>query len=459
LNLSGIHKVYFFGIGGIGMSALARYFHQLGLDVAGYDRTPSQLTSKLKAEGIEVNFDAAPEAIPSRFVDSPLSEMLVVYTPAIPANNEGLGFCRSRGFNVIKRSQALEAIVGQKRTYAVAGTHGKTTTSSMVAHLLNQGKHSATAFLGGIATNFNSNLVVAKNSDMAVVEADEYDRSFLRLCPFVAAITSVDADHLDIYGNAESLRSSFEEFAQLVPKEGLLLIREGIEIKVEAPVWTYAVESETADLTTKNLHVEDGAYLFEVWLKGQKLGEIIMHYPGRHNAENALAAIGMALHANVSWEEIAEGLKTFLGVKRRFEYQIRREDRVYIDDYAHHPTEIRACVNSAKELYPEKRITGVFQPHLYSRTRDFSDEFAESLSELNDLLLMDIYPAREEPIEGVDSQMLLNKVRLVNKKLVAPENLVEEVLRLSPEILLTMGAGDIDRMIEPLKNALDEEDE
>lgn len=441
------------------MSALARYFHQIGLDVAGYDRTPSQLTSKLMAEGIEVNFEAAPEAIPSRFVDSVADEILVVYTPAIPENNEGLGFCRSRGFNVIKRSQALEAIVGEKRTYAVAGTHGKTTTSSMIAHLLNQGNHSATSFLGGIATNFNSNLVVAKDSDMAVVEADEYDRSFLRLRPFVAAITSVDADHLDIYGNAESLRSSFEEFAQLVPKDGLLLIREGIGMNVEAPVLTYAVESETADLTTKNLHVEDGAYLFEVWLKGEKLGDVVMHYPGRHNAENALVAIGMALHANVSWEEIADGLITFLGVKRRFEYQIRRENRVYIDDYAHHPTEITACVNSAKELYPEKRITGVFQPHLYSRTRDFADGFADSLSELNDLLLMDIYPAREEPIEGVDSQMLLNKVRLVNKKLVDPENLVEEVLRLSPEILLTMGAGDIDRMIEPLKNALDEEDE
>ncbi|MCZ4408008.1 UDP-N-acetylmuramate--L-alanine ligase [Cryomorphaceae bacterium 1068] len=459
MNLNGLHKVYFFGIGGIGMSAIARYFNQMGLDVAGYDRTSSPLISELEKEGIEVNFNASPEAVPSRFIDSPLDRVLFIYTPAIPARHEGLGFCKSRGFNVIKRSQALEAIVAEKDTYAVAGTHGKTTTSSMVAHLLNQGNHNATAFLGGIATNFKSNLVVAKDSTRTIVEADEYDRSFLRLRPSVAAITSVDADHLDIYGNAESLRSSFEQFAQLVPKDGLLLLCEGIEMNVEAPVWSYAVESETADLTTKNLRVEDGAYCFEVWLKGEKLGEIVMHYPGRHNAENALAAIGMALHAGVDWNEIAEGLKTFLGVKRRFEYQIRRENRVYIDDYAHHPTEITACVNSAKELYPEKRITGVFQPHLYSRTRDFADEFAESLSELNDLLLMDIYPAREEPIEGVDSQMLLNKVRLVNKKLVDRENLVEEVLRLSPEILLTMGAGDIDRMIEPLKNALDEKDE
>jgi len=281
----------------------------------------------------------------------------------------------------------------------------------------------------------------------------------LRLRPQVAVITSVEPDHLDIYGSAEQLRSSFEEFARLVPEDGLLILREGIEMNVEAPVWTYAVESESADLTTRNMRISDGAYQFEVWLKAEKLGDVVMYYPGRHNVENALAAIAMALHANIPFAEIAEGLNTFLGVKRRFEYHIRREDRVYIDDYAHHPTEINACVSSAKELYPEKRITGVFQPHLFSRTRDFADEFADSLSELNDLLLMEIYPAREEPIDGVDSEMLLNKVRMVNKKLVDRENLVEEVLRLSPEILLTMGAGDIDRMIEPIKNALDEEDE
>lgn len=459
MNLNEIHKIYFFGIGGIGMSALARYFHQIGLDVAGYDRTASTLTDRLQEEGICVSFDPSPEAIPARFIHSTFSEVLVVYTPAIPQGHEGLGYCLSRGLNVMKRSQVLEAIVAEKETYAVAGTHGKTTTTSMVAHLLNQGNHSATAFLGGIATNFNSNLVVGKDAKKAVVEADEYDRSFLKLRPMVATITSVDADHLDIYGNAENLRSSFEEFARLVPDNGLLILREGIEMEVTAPVLTYAIESKSANLTTRNLRVEDGAYHFDVWLGQKELGAVVMNYPGRHNAENALAAIGMALHANLDWEEIAEGLKTFMGVKRRFEYQIKRNNRIYIDDYAHHPTEITACVNSAKELYPDKRIAGVFQPHLYSRTRDFSNEFAESLSQLHDLLLMDIYPAREEPIEGIDSQMLLNKVRLVNKKLVDRENLVEEVLRLSPEILLTMGAGDIDRMIEPLKIALNEKDE
>jgi len=441
------------------MSAIARYLHAMGYDVAGYDRTPSPITAKLIDEGMEISFSESAQSIPARFADSPLDEVAVIYTPAVPKTHEGLGFMQSRGFATYKRSEALQAITSDKATYAIAGTHGKTTTSSMVAHLLNHAESGVTAFLGGIATNFDSNLVVSKESDIAVVEADEYDRSFLRLTPKVAVITSVEADHLDIYGDADSLKSSFQEFANLVPEDGLLIAKEGTGIHVEAPTWCYAVESPTADLTTKKLRVEDGAYHFEVWLKSEMLGEIEMAYPGRHNAENALAAIGMALFAGLDWETIAKAMKSFLGVKRRFEYHIRTDERVYIDDYAHHPTEIDACVTSAKELYPEKRITGVFQPHLYSRTRDFADDFAESLSGLNDLLMMEIYPAREEPIEGVDSQMLLNKVRLVNKKLVDRENLVEEVLRLSPEILLTMGAGDIDRMIEPLKDALNEEDE
>lgn len=456
MNLERLNRVYLFGIGGIGMSALARYFHQTGCDVAGYDRTSSSLVKQLMGEGIEVNFDDSPSAIPKRFSEASLKEVLIIYTPAIPINHAGLGFMKSKGFQVLKRSEALQTVVNNKTTYAVAGTHGKTTTSSMVAHLLNQGEHSATAFLGGIATNYDSNLIVAKDSDIAVVEADEYDRSFLRLTPNVAIITSVEADHLDIYRDPSFLKDSFQEFAQLIPGDGLLILRDGIQIKTDAPTWTYAVESHTADLTTNNLVIKDGAYHFEVWLHGKKLGYITMPYPGRHNVENALAAIGMAIHAGLEWDTISSGIHSFLGVKRRFEYQIRRDNQVFIDDYAHHPTEIEACLNSTKELYPEKRITGVFQPHLYSRTRDFADDFADSLSELNDLLLMEIYPAREEPIEGVDSQMLLNKVRLVNKKLVERENLVEEVLRLKPEILVTMGAGDIDLMIEPLRIALNE---
>lgn len=459
MKLEKIHKVFLFGIGGIGMSALARYFHQLGLDVAGYDRTPSPLIDSLRQEGIEISFDSGMTAIPEKYANAAPHELLVIYTPAVPVHLESLNYMREKGFLTLKRSEALSAILDGKKTYAVAGTHGKTTTSSLVAHLLNFGNHEATAFLGGIATNFNSNLVVSKSSEIAVVEADEYDRSFLRLKPEVAVITSTEADHLDIYGDPASLTEGFSQFANLVPINGLLILREGIEISSQATVWTYAVESETATLTTRQLRVEDGAYHFQLWFKGDFLGEAIMHYPGRHNVENALAATAMAIHAGLNAEEIIAALKTFSGVKRRFEYQIRRDDLVYIDDYAHHPTEIDACVTSARELYPEKRITGVFQPHLYTRTRDFADDFASSLEALNDLLLMEIYPAREEPIEGVNSQMLLDKVRLMNKKLVEREELVEEVLKLDPEVLLTMGAGDIDRMIEPLKNALDEEDE
>jgi UDP-N-acetylmuramate--alanine ligase len=459
LKLGDIHKVYFIGIGGIGMSALARYFHRLGYDVAGYDRTPTARTDALSDEGIQVSFDDSPEAIPTGFTELPVDKLLVVYTPAVPTNHPGMGFLRSKGFNVIKRSEALRNVLTGKRTLAVAGTHGKTTTASMAAWLLNSGSHKANAFLGGIAANFNSNLVIAEDSPLAVVEADEYDRSFLKLQPEAAIITSMEADHLDIYGTSENLRSSFQEFAQLVPADGLLLIREGIEIEAEAPILTYAVESPEADLTTRNLSVSEGAYRFEVIFKGENLGKVEMHYPGRHNVENALAAIGLALHVGIEWDEISGALSDFLGVKRRFEYRIRKPDRVFIDDYAHHPTELDACIFSARELYPGKRITGVFQPHLYSRTRDFADEFARSLESLNELLLMEIYPAREEPLEGVNSQMLLDRVRMTNKKLVDREALIREVINLSPEVLLTMGAGDIDQMIEPLTNALEDEDE
>ncbi len=440
------------------MSALARYFKHQGMDVAGYDKTPSPLTDQMIEEGIEISFDASPEAFPERILNQSHDRVLMVYTPAIPLSHEGMAYVSSLGYELLKRSEVLGLISKDKQTYAVAGTHGKTTTSSILAYLLSYSEKGTNAFLGGIATDFNSNLVLASESDLMVVEADEYDRSFLRLNPHAAIITSIDADHLDIYGSPDQLISGFEEFANLVHDDGLLLLREGIQLSARAPIIKYAVESLTADLTTKNLRVEEGAYMFNVILKGDDLGEVRMTYPGRHNVENALAAIGLALHTGLDWESIERGIESFSGVKRRFEYHIRRDDRVFIDDYAHHPSEIDACVDSARELYPESKITGVFQPHLYSRTRDFADDFAKSLEALNDLLLMEIYPAREEPIEGVNSEMLLNKVRMVNKKLVDRENIVEEVLRLSPEVLLTMGAGDIDRLIEPIKNALDEKD-
>ena len=292
-----------------------------------------------------------------------------------------------------------------------------------------------------------------------MVEADEYDRSFLKLNPYLAVITSVDADHLDIYDNATAMQDAFSEFANKVSEEGAVFVQSGISLSAKAPQIFYSLDDQESDLHATDLSIENGMYVFDVVYHSENLGRIRSPYPGHHNVENAIAAIGIALKLGVAWDKIAEGVESFAGVKRRFEYHINREERVYIDDYAHHPTEISACVGSVKELYPNSRITGVFQPHLFSRTRDFGDEFAQSLEALNELVLMEIYPAREEPIAGIDSEWLLNKVRMVNKKLVDRENLVDEILRLDPEVLLTMGAGDIDKMIEPLKSALNEKDE
>jgi UDP-N-acetylmuramate--alanine ligase len=446
------------GIGGIGMSALARYFNAAGKRVGGYDRVPTPLTAALEAEGIEISFTDNTEAIPDWFLETPVQNALVVYTPAIPGTHMGLAYLRNHGCEVMKRSEVLSAITEGQKTIAIAGTHGKTTTTAMVAHLLKNGGVGCNAFLGGISTNYNTNLLLDPNSNLAVVEADEFDRSFLRLNPDIAVITSTDADHLDIYGDSGSMLEGFQAFAGKVNTSGLTIIRHGLNIKPTGASLTYAVDDERADIFARNIRIEDGAYLFDVVAKGEMQGSARMVFPGRHNVENALAALAIMLHMKMPWDKISDGLATFRGVKRRFEYHIRRDDRVYIDDYAHHPSEISACVGSVKELYPDRRITGVFQPHLFSRTRDFGDDFARSLESLNELLLMEIYPAREEPIPGIDGEWLLNKVQMVNKKLVDRQELVAEVLRLQPEVLLTMGAGDIDKMIEPLKNALDEED-
>jgi len=455
MNPNEIHSAYFAGIGGIGMSALARYFNALGIRTAGYDRVRSKLCEKLEAEGMEIVYDEAPERIPQWFLDTPPGRALVVYTPAVPAGHEGLNFLRSTGVEVLKRSELLGLITAQKRTVAVAGTHGKTSTSALAAYLLESGKVPCSAFLGGIAANFDSNVLINADSDIVVVEADEYDRSFLRLTPEVAVVTSVDADHLDIYGDGGSLLEAFQAFAQKTEPGGVVFCRKGIELTAAAEIRTYGIECD-ADIVAENIEVRDGRFTFEVTAYGKKAGRMAWDFPGRHNIENALAAIGIALHCGVKMEDLAAGLAGFKGVKRRFETHVRRPDCVYIDDYAHHPKEIEACIGSARELYPEKRITGVFQPHLFSRTRDFGDAFARSLEELNELLLMEIYPAREEPIPDIDGSWLLNKVQLVNKKLCDREKVVEEVLSLAPEVLLTMGAGDIDQLVEPLKNALDE---
>lgn len=459
MNLERIHSVYFVGIGGIGMSALARYFKAMGKEVFGYDRVHTTLTANLESEGMQIVYTDNPDEIAPDFLNLPIDNALVVYTPAIPASHVGLGYLRQHGYRVVKRSEILSEIIDKQKTIAIAGTHGKTTTSAMVAHILNHSGVKCNAFLGGIALNFNSNVILNPDAEYAVVEADEYDRSFLKLNPYLAIITSVDADHLDIYDNANAMHDAFAEFAGKVSDEGAVLIHIGISLSAKAKTISYSLDDKTADLYADGLYIENGTYVFDVIYQSKNLGTVRSAYPGHHNIENAIAAIGIALQLGVEWDKIVNSVATFAGVKRRFEYHIKRSDRVFIDDYAHHPTEISACVGSVKELYPESRITGVFQPHLYSRTRDFGDDFARSLEALNEVVLMDIYPAREEPIPGIDSDWLLNKVRTVNKKLVERENLVDEILRLDPEVLLTMGAGDIDKMIEPLKSALNEKDE
>ena len=459
MNLEKLHSVYFVGIGGIGMSALARYFNAMGKEVYGYDRVKTKLTTLLEEEGMEIVYSDDPQLLSADFLNIPIHQTLVVYTPAVPVTHPGLGYLRAHGYQVVKRSEILTEIIKSQKTIAIAGTHGKTTTSAMVAHILHHSGEKCNAFLGGIALNFDSNIILSPEAECAVVEADEYDRSFLRLNPYLAIISSVEADHLDIFGDAENMREAFQDFANKVDEDGVVFMHQGISLSAKAKIRTYSLDDKASDLYTTDLHIEDGTYVFDVVYQSKNLGTVRSPYPGHHNVENSLAAIGIGLELGIEWDKIVDSVATFKGVKRRFEYHIKREDRVYIDDYAHHPTEIAACVGSVKEMYPDKRITGIFQPHLYSRTRDFGDDFARSLEMLNELVLMEIYPAREEPIPGIDGEWLLNKVRMVNKKLVSRENLVDEVLKLQPEVLLTMGAGDIDKMIEPLKSALDEEDE
>lgn len=458
MNLAAIHSVYFVGIGGIGMSALARYFAAVGKRVAGYDRTRTPLTQALEDEGIEVTHQDDVAHLPAWFLHTPLDRALVVYTPAIPATNATLAFLKNYGCPVMKRAEVLSEVTATGRTIAVAGTHGKTSTSSLIAHILHSAGLPANAFLGGIATNYGTNVMLHPQAAWSVAEADEYDRSFLKLNPYIAVITSAEADHLDIYGTEAALVASFGEFAAKVHPEGLTVIRHGIPVQPCGKWVSYGIQQPEATYSAQQVRVSDGLFHFDVVKEGALLGHIASPFPGRHNAENCLAAIAVALHLGIGFDAVAAAVASFLGVKRRFEYHIRREGRVYIDDYAHHPTELTNCIGAAKELYPESRITGVFQPHLYSRTRDFADAFARSLEALHDVLLMEIYPARELPLEGVNSAMLLHKIHHTNKRLVQRHEVVEEILRLDPEVLLTLGAGDIDQLVEPIKNALNDQD-
>ena len=446
MELSKINNVYFVGIGGIGMSALARYFAKRGVLVCGYDKTRTALTAALEQEGIQISYVDEVTSIPAPFQQNQ-QDTLIVYTPAIPAGSSILNHFKTNGFVLKKRSEVLGIISEGMFCIAVAGTHGKTTTSSMIAHLLTDTGFGCTAFLGGITTNYNSNVLFGKNN-VVVVEADEYDRSFLTLHPDVAVITSMDADHLDIYGDESHLHESFHLFSDQLKENGKLFVKDGLPIGGI----TYSANPDAA-LKATNIQVAHGNFVFDFEDGYTKIKELNLAMPGKHNVENAVAAIGVALSLGIRPKKIKKAIASFKGVKRRFETLVNTPQHIYIDDYAHHPEELRACFDAVRQLHPTKKLTVVFQPHLFTRTRDFADEFAKVLSTADEVILLEIYPARELPIEGINAQFLLDKLTNPNKELCGKEMVLEHLKDKNPELLLTVGAGDIDTLVEPLKNA------
>tara|TARA_R110002012_G_scaffold65760_4_gene172449 strand:- start:106 stop:1455 length:1350 start_codon:yes stop_codon:yes gene_type:complete len=434
-SLNNISNFYFIGIGGIGMSALARYFKAAGKNVAGYDKTPSEITRSLNALGIDITFNDSLDEIAALYKNQ--QNTLVVYTPAVPTTHLGYQYFRQNNFKILKRAAVLGLLTQSKFCLAVAGTHGKTTTSAMLGHLMASCELPVTAFLGGIAENYQSNLI-QQGEEIVVVEADEFDRSFMQLYPNIAAITSMDADHLDIYGDSETLQNSFKDFAAQVKEDGVLFIANGLPLDGI----TVGVEDNSL-YTAINVNIENGAYHFDLKYPGGMLKDLVLNLPGRHNLSNAITALAMALEYGCPADKLAKALVAFKGVNRRFTYRIQTEKQVLIDDYAHHPTEIDAVYNAVREMYPNKRVLGVFQPHLYSRTRDFMEDFARSLSQFDELLLLDIYPAREQPIEGVNSQELLNLITVARKRLVTKENLEAKMKASKATVKVMMGAGDI----------------
>lgn len=449
MDLTNIHRIYFLGIGGIGMSALARYFNLHGKMVSGYDKTRTALTDELEREGIVITFEDSIETLDA-------NADIVIYTPAIPKDHVQYNWYLEHPFNVVKRAQVLGMAANSMFNISIAGSHGKTSTSSITAHLLKTANKSVAAFLGGICINFNSNFI--DGNEYAIAEADEFDRSFLHLEPNIALITSVDTDHLDIYGNLEAIEASFRQFCAKVRKEGVLITNRSVPEKIlnkEVKNYRYSLSDSNADFYTKNLKIEDGAYTFDVVHPEGVVENVRSYYGGKHNIENAVGAVAIALQLNILPEKIKEGIATFKGVKRRFETQVRNEQYVYIDDYAHHPRELDATISAAKELYPDKKLTVIFQPHLFSRTNDLCDEFAASLSHADDLILLDIYPAREKPIEGVTSKLIFDKVTIPHKLLATKEGLIEILkTRNDLQVVLTVGAGDIDTKIAEIKNLL-----
>ena len=447
MNLNQIRNVYFIGIGGIGMSNLARYFKNLGKQVCGYDKTPSVLTNELIESGISIHFEDAIDLIPKDFF---IENTLVIITPAVPVTHSEWNYFVERGFEIKKRAEVLGLITKDTFCFAVAGTHGKTTTSGILGHILHESRADVTAFIGGIVENYNSNLI-GSGTTITVVEADEFDRSFLHLHPNIACITSMDADHLDIYGTSKAIEASFIEFASKITDKTKLFITR--ELPIEGVV---CAVDEDAVYKAFNVRVGDGSYIFDVQTPKEVIKDLHFGLPGRHNLMNALMAIAMANLFGTPTEAIAKALASFKGIKRRFSYQIKTESKVYIDDYAHHPTEINAVNQAVRELYPGQKVLAIFQPHLFSRTRDFADDFAKSLSAFDSVLLLDIYPARELPMEGITSSWLLNKMTNLDRKVVNKNDLISEILKTDSTVIVTIGAGDIGAMVPSIKKALNE---
>ena len=449
-------SVYFLGIGGIGMSALARYFKAKGFEVAGYDRTRSTLTGELEQEGIPVHYEDSVDLIPASFRD--VEKTLVVYTPAVPSSMSEFSWFRDNGFEVMKRSQILGEVTRMQRAICVSGTHGKTTTSTMISHLLHNSHVECNAFLGGISKNFSRNLLLSDKSDLVVVEADEFDHSFLTLSPYMAVVTAVDADHLDIYGTVENYRKGFEDFVSLILPGGVLLMKKDLPIvpKLNKDVRLYSYSVEEGDFHAANIRIGGGEIIFDFVTPECVIRDIQLGVPVYVNIENGVAAMAMAYLNGVTEQEIRAAMKSFAGVKRRFDFHIKTKDFAFLDDYAHHPQELKSSIESVRALYPGKRICGVFQPHLYTRTRDLADDFARSLSMLDELVLLDIYPAREKPIEGVNSQMLLDKVTIKDKCLSSKQGLVDCLSHKDFDVLLMVGAGDLDLLIPEVEKAMRE---
>ncbi|MBL0014326.1 MAG: UDP-N-acetylmuramate--L-alanine ligase [Flavobacterium sp.] len=445
MNLNQIHNVYFIGIGGIGMSALARYFKTLGKNVSGYDKTETELTKELAVSGIEIHFEDAIEKIPTDFYQE---NTLVIITPAIPSHHSEWNYFIERDYQIKKRAEVLGIITKDTFCFAVAGTHGKTTTSSILGHILFQSGVDVTSFIGGIVENYDSNLI-GNGKTVTVVEADEFDRSFLHLHPNIACVTSTDADHLDIYGDKASIEASFKEFADKVEDKSKLFVAKGLHLQgVEVAV------NEDATFKALNVNIENSEYRFDVQTPNEVIKDLRFSLPGKHNLTNALMALAMAKTYGIANEDIRNALASFRGIRRRFSFQIKTDELVFIDDYAHHPTEINAVHQAVRELYPNRKVLAIFQPHLFSRTKDFADGFAESLSAFDEILLLDIYPARELPIEGITSQWLLSKMTNSNAKLVSKNELITAIKSSDAKVIVTIGAGDIGELVKPIKKAL-----